>query len=466
MFKLRGVDFLMDTDSIRLTATVLFILFLVLSACFTFAEVSIMSINENKLKKMADDGNRRAQKVRALASTPSLFFTLFRGAGCFSLLACAISFESAFYSDFYAIASKISFLNTEFARNTASTVMSFLVVFACVCILGLVLPRKIASVKEGTTLCLRVVYPAITVLSPLLRLFAFLSNCTVKLFGLDPDRENAEVTEEEILMMVDAGNETGTIEESQKEMITNIFEFDDRTAADIMTHRTEVSAVDINASLSEVTQLALETGYSRIPVYEETMDNIIGVLYVKDLLGLIGECAKPFDIHEYMREVMYVPESKRCRDLFESFTEKKVQFAVVIDEYGGTSGVVTMEDLLESIVGNIQDEYDNEEEEIVENADGSLTVNASVSLDDIAHRLDMELSEEDEDYDTLGGLVLDRIGYLPNENDSVEYLGYRFTVLKVDDRKIELLHVEPVEIDDDDESSDKKPIFASADSEN
>lgn len=239
-------------------------------------------------------------------------------------------------------------------------------------------------------------------------------------------------------MMVDVGNEKGVIEESQKDMINNIFEFDDRTAEEVMTHRTEVIAVSQDATISDIVYYAINEGFSRIPVYEDDIDNIVGVIYVKDLLCLVGcKSTEDFKISDFIRPVLYVPESNRCRELFKEFTDKKIHMAVVVDEYGGTSGIVTMEDLLESIVGNIQDEYDDEEIEIQKMNDTTYMIDGGADLEEVAETLGLDISEN-EDYDTLGGLITDILGRIPDDGEmpAVTYQNVDFTVLVVEDRRV------------------------------
>lgn len=267
------------------------------------------------------------------------------------------------------------------------------------------------------------------------------------IFGIDRSTESEQetVTEEDIRLMVDTGGEMGTIEESQREMIENIFEFDDYTAGDVMTHRTDVTAVERSATVAEVAAQAVETGFSRLPVYEKNVDNIIGVIYVKDLLQLIceerdesfGEIGE-MPIDSFIRSIIYVPESAACRALFAKFKATKTHIAVVVDEYGGTAGIVCMEDLLESIVGDIEDEYDEQEEEVKELRKDEYLLDGTIDLADVAELLSIEFPE-DEDYDTLGGFIIHTLGVIPDEgtNPFIDFSGWRFTVMNVDDRRIE-----------------------------
>ena len=238
--------------------------------------------------------------------------------------------------------------------------------------------------------------------------------------------------------MIDVGKEKGSIEEMEGEMINNVFEFDDITVEEVMTHRTDVTAVSTTDTLEEIVELALSEGYSRLPVYEEDIDNIIGILYIKDLLKLVGKTqVSPFSARDYMRPAFYIPESNKCNDLFKEMTARKIQMAIVVDEYGGTSGIVTMEDLLESIVGEIQDEFDNEDEEISQIGEHAFLIDGATNIEDVNEALDISIPES-EDYDSLGGYILSVIGRIPTGNDHavINVDDVTFTILTVEERRI------------------------------
>lgn len=239
-------------------------------------------------------------------------------------------------------------------------------------------------------------------------------------------------------MMVDAGNETGVIEESQREMINNIFEFGDADISDVMTHRKDICAVDVNSKIGDIVYLAINEGYSRIPVYQESVDNIIGIIYVKDLLCLVGcEHSEDFTVNQFMRKVKYLPETCKCSDAFETLTKEKAQCAIVVDEYGGTAGLVSLEDILEEIVGNIQDEYDNEKAEIVQISDNIYTISGDTHPEDAEEILGIELPKE-HNYDTMSAFIVDLLGRIPEEDETptVKYENVEFTVLLVEDNWI------------------------------
>ena len=250
------------------------------------------------------------------------------------------------------------------------------------------------------------------------------------------------VTEEDIRELVDVGEEKGVIEESQKDMINNIFEFSEMTAEDIMTPRTDVEAVDVEDPLQAALDISIEKGFSRVPVYENDLDHVIGVLHVKDLLPYVGKpLPADLSLRSLMHKAHFVPSSKRCGDLFAEMTEKHMQLVMAVDEYGGLAGIVSMEDLLESIVGSIQDEYDHEEEEVKQTGDNTFEVDGAMAIDEVGELLGTAFPEGD--YDTVAGFMIDQLGRIPTEEEhaSVTFENVEFTVLKMDERRIELIHI-------------------------
>ena len=248
--------------------------------------------------------------------------------------------------------------------------------------------------------------------------------------------------------MVDVGGEKGVIEDTQIEMINNIFEFDDIDVADIMTHRTDMVCVDEEEPLAEAVKLSIENGFSRIPVFKEDPDNIVGIVYIKDFLKYVGtNLPKTKTVKDMMRPAYYVPETKRCGELFTEMTEKRVQMAIVVDEYGGTAGIVTLEDLLESIVGNIQDEYDQEDEEISIINETTFEVEGITDIEEVEEHTGKKFPEGD--YDTIGGYIISVLGFLPEDGqmNEVQFENVKFTVLNVEERRIGKVKVEILPIE-------------------
>jgi len=412
---------------------------------------AIVGLNDSALKERAEDGEKRAKKLFDTLQSNKNFVDYIRETalicGILASALCSVYLEILF----------LPFFKTDFAKATLPLLLSVLITVFAVISCGFKIPQQV-----GNRYCERLGYRVVGMLKAMMIMFLPLrwiihifSMVVSKLFGADPDKAKEEITEEEIRMLVDVGNEIGFIEESQKEMINNIFEFDDTTAGEVMTHRTEVVAVEKNAKISEIIYLAINEGFSRLPVYDEDIDSIIGLIYVKDLLCLVGcDSSEDFKIEDFIRTVIYVPESTKCRTLFAEFKKSKAHLAVVVDEYGGTAGIVSMEDILESIVGEIEDEYDEQEEDITEISDGNYVIEGTTHLDDLSELLDIDF-ESDEDFDTLGGFLFHMLGFIPkeDENAEVDYNGYKFSVLSMDERRIDKVKVEklPEEVAEENE---------------
>ncbi|MCR4926017.1 MAG: hemolysin family protein [Clostridiales bacterium] len=436
---------------------IILLLLIIINAFFSLAETAIISINENKLEKMAEGGHKRAKKVLKLTSDIEKFIFISQTGITFTgFLVCAFASQS-FADRLSAVIAPL--LPQSFPLEVLKGIIVILITVISsyiVLLLGKLVPQRIAmqipeKIAFGT---IGTITLASKISKPFVAFLSFSTRFLVKLLGFDPDGANESVTEEEIRMLVDEGEEKGVIENVQKEMINNIFEFDDIDVSDIMTHRTDICAVDVEDSLDDIIKVSVENGYSRIPVYEEDTDNIIGIAYVKDLLPFVGkELPKDKDLRSIMRQPYYIPESKPCGELFTDMNESHVQMAIVVDEYGGTAGLVTLEDLLESIVGNIQDEYDHEDIEISKIDDATFTVDGTTDIDEVADLIGIDFP--DDDYDTIGGFIISELGYLPKDGDmdSLDYKNYRFTILNVEDRRIGKIKLEilPKEQSEDEE---------------
>lgn len=447
--------------SIILKLLLLFVLIIV-NAFFAMSEIAIISLNDAKMQKLAEEGNKKAKQVVKLTENSSRFLSTIQIG-----VTLAGFLTSASASQTFADMLTNALMKTPVADvippgviNGASVILITILTSYFSLVLGELAPKRIAmQIPEKISFkVVGILLFVASVTKPFVKVLSVSTNVVVRLFGFDPNADEENVTEEEIRMMVDVGGEKGVIEDTQKEMIDNIFEFDDLDAGDIMTHRTEMTAIEVTRSLEEVAELAIENGYSRIPVYEDDPDSIVGVLYAKDLLKYVGHSI-PADlsISKVMRKALYVPETQACGDLFKAMNESRTQFAVVVDEYGGTAGIVTLEDVLESIVGNIQDEYDNEEEEIKQINETTFTVDGTTDLDEVDELVGIELPEGD--YDTLGGFVISLLGYLPGEIGEepivAEYENLRFTVLSIEERRIDKIKVEILPVDDNSENEDE-----------
>lgn len=448
---------------IILKLVLLFVL-IFFNAFFAMSEIAIISLNDTKMQKLAEEGNKKAKQIVKLTENPNRFLSTIQiGVTLAGFLASASASQN--FADLLVNALKhTAIVNVipESVINGISVVLITIITSYFSLVLGELAPKRIAmQVPEKVSFkVVGILLFIAKITKPFVKVLSVSTNGVVRLFGFDPNADEENVTEEEIRMMVDVGGEKGVIEDSQKEMIDNIFEFDDLDAGDIMTHRTDMTAIEVSRSLEEVAELAIENGYSRIPVYEDDPDSIVGVLYAKDLLKYVGHnIPADLTISKVMRKALYVPETQSCGDLFMAMNDSHTQFAVVVDEYGGTAGIVTLEDVLESIVGNIQDEYDDEDEEIVQINETTFTIDGITNLDEVDELVGTKLPEGD--YDTLGGFVISLLGYLPSESDPepavAEYDNLRFTVLNFEDRRIGEIKVEilPKE-ENEDEDSDSK----------
>lgn len=453
-----------DPGSIILKVVLLFILTL-LNAFFAMSEIAIISLNDTKIDKLAEEGHKKAKQVKKLTENSSNFLSTIQiGVTLAGFLTSATAAQSfaTMLSDALAKTAVANVIPLGLISGV-STVLITLVTSYFSLVLGELAPKKIAMQKPE-----KVSFAVVPVLlfvskvtKPFVKILSVSTNAVVRLFGLDPNADEEEVTEEEIRMMVDVGQEKGVIEDVQKEMINNIFEFDDIDVADIMTHRTDMACVDEEDSLAETIKLSMEEGYSRIPVYEEDPDNVVGIVYIKDLLKYIGSALpKTLKLKDVMRKAYYVPESKRCGALFAEMTEKHIQMAIVVDEYGGTAGLVTLEDIVEAIVGNIQDEYDNEDVEISKINETTFTIDGVTDLEEVEEQLGIQFPEDD--YDTLGGFIISQLGFLPQDGDmnAVEFENIRFTVLNVEERRIGKVKVEILpKPETETETPERKSIF-------
>ena len=301
--------------------------------------------------------------------------------------------------------------------------------------ISFVFKDKIISFSSFLTIVIGLIF------LPFTYLFDKVSVFVLRILGVKFNKSFESPTESEIRQLVDEAEEIGELEETQREMINNVFDFDDKSVANVMTHRTDVVAIENTDDINELVKQAISEGFSRIPVFIEDLDNIIGIIHVKDLLPFVGKkIPSDISVKSILRDVYFVPETKMCDDLFREMTEKKAQMAVVVDEYGGTAGIITLEDLIESVFGSIQDEYDLENIEIEQLSEKVFEIDGSTDIYQAEEELGIILPKGD--YDTVGGLIISNLGVIPDINESVEIEGAILTVLDADDRKIDKIKVE------------------------
>ena len=354
--------------------------------------------------------------------------------------------SSAFASDAFAgmLAPKLNelmpFISINVWQNISIVIITIILSFFTL-VFGELVPKRLAmKYYEKISYATIGVIKAISVITaPFVKLLTWATNIVSKIFGVG-EQEEEIVTEEEIKMMVDQGEEKGSIEENEKELINNVFEFNDIIASEIMTHRTDMYAIEIEQDLYEILDEIDEYKYSRIPVYRDSIDNIEGILFLKDILKSVS-MRKKIKIADIIREAYFVPETKPIDEIFKELQANKMQMAIVVDEYGGTAGVLTMEDILEELVGNIFDEYDDIEFEYKKLDENTYLIDGSISLYELKKILNVELPEGD--YETLSGYLIEKLGRLPEEGEYpvIEDEKLTYKIQEYEDKRIRWVKV-------------------------
>ena len=406
------------------------------NAFFAATEMAFISLNDNKIKMMAKEKNKKAIRIQKMLENPSKFLATIQIG-----ITLAGFLSSAFAADTFAdklapaLNSLMPFISVS-AWQSISIVIITVILSYFTLVFGELVPKRLAmkySEKIAFTTC-GVIKVLSVVAAPFVSFLTFSTNAISKLFGVTGE-EQETVTEEEIKMLINEGKENGTIEEEETEMINNVFEFNDKVVSEIMIPRTEIYALDMNLSINEVIdELSEDKRYSRIPVYDETIDEIKGIVYVKDIL--LSQKNRNVKIKKIMREPYFVPENKLVNELFEDLRKNKKQIAIVVDEYGGTAGMVTMEDILEEIVGEIYDEYDKEQAKYKKIDENTYLIEGNVAIYDVEKILGIEIEEGE--YDTLAGYLIEQLGKIPKENEKpvVETKDATYKIEKVKERKI------------------------------
>lgn len=418
-----------------------------LIAALEMANSALETISEIQVEEDIDNGNKRALRVLPYINHPKIYRQTIFVANFIFYAIIAVLLDNAFYSWLFGI-----FNSSLWILQFLTHLIILLVWLTIVIVFSTMIPRRIGyKYKAHIAYSLMPIVSLIKSLFLLLNmLYDSLSKAFGHLFGLKNNEGEREVTEEQIRRIVETSSKHGNIEESESEMIQNIFDFTDTTVDEIMTHRTEITAINSNASKDEILSFINDEQYTRFPVFEKDIDHIIGTFHVKDILKVMHD--ETFSLKSFLRKPYFVPDSKRTAELFAEMQKQKNHFAVVLDEYGGTAGIVTIEDLIEEIVGNIFDEYDIIEEEIKVIDENSYEINGLMPIDDVDDEIDADLPVDD--YDTLSGFILGQLGRFPEENEAVEitYEGFKYTVLSVDDNVITKVKVvklqESIEEDD------------------
>ena len=431
----------MDPEPMSLVSQFILILVLtLLNAFFASAEMAIVSVNRNRIKMLADDGNKKASLLVDLLEEPNKFLSTIQVgitlAGFFSSASAATGISEV-------IGASLSQLGIPYAQSISLVVITIILSYFTL-VFGELVPKRIA-LQKSEQIAMLSVRPIVFVFKfakPFVKLLSLSTNVLLRVIGMSDTDLEEKVSREEIKSLVDAGEEYGVINQIEKEMINSIFDFDDKLAKEVMTPRTEVYM--INSKLPLSIEELLEENYSRIPVYEGDMDNIIGILYLKDFLHEAYQVGfENVGIKKLLHRPYFVPECKNIDQLFKELQKSKNHLAVLIDEYGGFSGIVTIEDLIEEVMGDINDEYDDDDPVIRKIDNDTYIVNGLISIKELNDKLHLNLDEETEDYDTLGGFLINQIDYIPSETEEcmVEYENLVFKIECVKDKRIEMVKI-------------------------
>lgn len=417
------------------------VILILLNAYFAATEIAFISLNDAKIEKKAKEGNKKAKQIQKMLKNPSKFLATIQIG-----ITLAGFLSSAFASDAFAgmLAPKLNelmpFISINVWQNISIVIITIILSFFTL-VFGELVPKRLAmKYYEKISYATIGVIKAISVITaPFVKLLTWATNIVSKIFGVG-EQEEEIVTEEEIKMMVDQGEEKGSIEENEKELINNVFEFNDIIASEIMTHRTDMYAIEIEQDLYEILDEIDEYKYSRIPVYRDSIDNIEGILFLKDILKSVS-MRKKIKIADIIREAYFVPETKPIDEIFKELQANKMQMAIVVDEYGGTAGVLTMEDILEELVGNIFDEYDDIEFEYKKLDENTYLIDGSISLYELKKILNVELPEGD--YETLSGYLIEKLGRLPEEGEYsvIEDEKLTYKIQEYEDKRIRWVKV-------------------------
>ena len=443
----------MQTIVFQLLVQVILIL---INAFFAATEIAVISLNANKLRKLEEEGDKLAPKLLHMVEDSSGFLSTIQIAITLSGFLGAAFAGDAFAEYLTAWLLSLGVGIPASVLDTISLVVVTIILSYFTLVFGELVPKRIAMQKsmEMARLSCRVVSAIATIAKPVVKLLSLSTNGVLRLLRMKTDVEEEQVTEDEIRMMIDLGNESGSINEDEKELLHNVFDFSDQTVSDVMTHAADVESNSVDATREEVLDTIRSTGLSRFPVYGEDESDILGVLNTRDfLVDWVSDGTK--SVRDLMRPAYLVPESLSADDLLRDMQIKKIHLAVVLDEYGELAGVITVEDLLEEIVGNIYDEFDPAEPQELEQLGENLwRVSGSLSVEDLAEELDMELPE-DEDYDTVGGMLLSCLRTIPEDGSRplVQVHGLELQAEKVEDHRIRSVLVRKLPDDSEEQES-------------
>ena len=419
------------------TQLIILVVLILLNAFFAATEIAFISLNDAKIEKQAKEGNKKAKQIEKMLKEPSKFLATIQIG-----ITLAGFLSSAFASDAFAeklapvLYNLIPIISIGAWKSISIIIITIILSFFTL-VFGELVPKRLAmkNYEKISFATIGFIRTLAILTSPFVKLLTVVTNAVSKLFGVGENEEEL-VTEEEIKMMVDQGEEKGTIQEEEKELINNVFEFNDITVSEIMRHRKDIFAVDINISNEELMQELSkeEYRYSRIPVYDETIDEIKGILYVKDVLKNINK--KSFRVKNVVKDAYFVSQNRLINEVFKELKKNKKQIAIIVDEYGGTAGLVTMEDILEELVGDIYDEYDKVEDEYEKIDDNTYILSGSMTIYDVNKLLLADIPEGD--YDTLSGFLQEKLGRIPDDEELpiIETKKVTYKIEKYEDKRI------------------------------
>jgi putative hemolysin len=412
------------------------VVLVLLNGLFVAAEIALVTVRRSRIEQLIDEGNRRAVRVRRVVDDPGRFL---------AVIQLGITFIGFLASAFAAI-SLARVLADAFVRlgaaedvaTGAALVLVTLLLSLFTIVFGELVPKSVA-LAHPDRVALLVAGPIDLLgrlLGPLVAVLAGVTRAVVRPFGIEVTKE-ARISAEELKLIVERGGEEGVLEAEEEQMIHAVIELGDRRLHEVMVPRPDIVALPASATIDEAVEVIVREGHSRIPVYEESIDEIVGILYAKDLLPILKDGAERPPLRSLLRTPVFVPESMPIDDLLHELQRRKVHLAIVLDEYGGTAGLVTIEDLLEEIVGEIQDEYDVEEPLVVRLSPDEARMDGRVSIEELEETFEVELDLDDrEEYDTLGGLIFHRLGELPEPGDRVTVGPLTMTVESTDGRRV------------------------------
>jgi CBS domain containing-hemolysin-like protein len=423
---------------------IFFTFFLVaLNGFFVAAEFAIVKVRASQIEIKAKSGSRVANIAKHITQHLDGYLAATQLGITLASLGLGWVGESVMHSIVHDLL--INFALSEVYITSISTGIAFLFITVMHIVFGELAPKSVAIQRPvATTLFIALPLQAFYWLfRPFIWVLNGFANIVLKLFGISSiGGHDAVHSTEELHYLLDQGKESGALDTNEHELIKNVFDFNERVVKNIMVPRTKISGVELSTPKKEVVEMIISEGYSRLPVYDDIIDKIIGIVHAKDLLPLLAE-NKEWVLSDIIRKPYFVPETKKINDLLSELQQKRIQIAIVIDEFGGTAGMVTLEDIVEEIVGEIQDEYDEEKPTVEKISDTEFIINAYATVYDVNEHLPHDLPE-DEDFDTVGGLVSHAFGKIPEVGDSEECYGYLFTILKKTEQNIETIKLELV----------------------